>query len=83
MEWDYGRYEGRTTADIRVERPGWSLWSDGVPGGETAENVGERADRIVDELRKAGGPVAVSPTGTFSGSWPPGGSGCPPRRGGF
>src|SRR5207249_3225069 len=34
-EWDYGVYEGRTTADIRRERPGWTLWADGVPGGET------------------------------------------------
>ena len=43
-EWDYGEYEGRTTADIRTGRPGWSLWMDGVPGGETAERVGRRAD---------------------------------------
>ena len=41
-EWDYGEYEGRTTADIRTGRPGWSLWMDGVPGGETAERVGRR-----------------------------------------
>jgi broad specificity phosphatase PhoE len=59
MEWDYGAYEGRTTKDIRGERPQWSLWTDGVPRGEGAHDVGERADRIVDELRKAAGPVAV------------------------
>ena len=58
-EWDYGAYEGRTTVDIRAERPGWTLWIDGVPAGETTEQVGERADRIVSELRTAGGDVAV------------------------
>lgn len=59
MEWDYGAYESRTTADIRTERPGWSLWTDGVPEGETAEDVGRRVDRIVAELRSAEGDVAV------------------------
>ncbi len=44
-EWDYGDYEGRTTDEIRADRPGWSLWRDGVPGGETARDVGARADR--------------------------------------
>jgi broad specificity phosphatase PhoE len=52
-EWDYGEYEGRTTADIRAERPDWSLWRDGVPGGERAADVGRRADRVVGELRRA------------------------------
>jgi broad specificity phosphatase PhoE len=51
MEWDYGAYEGRTTAEIRQERPGWSLWRDGVPEGETAADVGARADRVIAELR--------------------------------
>jgi probable phosphoglycerate mutase len=49
-EWDYGAYEGRTTADIRAERPGWDLWSDGVPGGETADQVGARADAVLARL---------------------------------
>jgi broad specificity phosphatase PhoE len=53
-EWDYGQYDGRTTAEIREERPGWSLWRDGVPGGETAADVGRRADRVIEELRAAG-----------------------------
>jgi probable phosphoglycerate mutase len=53
MEWDYGEYDGRTTADIRGERPGWSLWRDAPPGGETAAEVGRRADRVVEELRGA------------------------------
>ncbi len=42
MEWDYGSYEGKTTDEIRVERPGWSLWNDGVPDGERAADVGRR-----------------------------------------
>jgi probable phosphoglycerate mutase len=58
-EWDYGEYEGRRTADIRQDRPGWTLWADGVPGGETAEEVGERADRVIARLREVDGEVAV------------------------
>src|SRR2546425_12869816 len=56
-EWDYGEFEGRTTADIRIGRPGWSLWMDGVPGGETAEQVGGRADQLIAEARAAPGDV--------------------------
>ena len=56
-EWDYGAYEGRTTDDIRAERPGWSLWSDGVPGGETAREVGARADRVIATVRDQSGDV--------------------------
>ena len=59
MEWDYGAYEGRTTIEIRKERPGWTLWRDGVPDGETAAQVGGRADRVIRELRSAGGDAAV------------------------
>jgi probable phosphoglycerate mutase len=55
MEWDYGAYEGRTTAEIREERPGWTLWRDGVPEGEAIEQVGERVDRVLDEIRSLGG----------------------------
>ena len=58
-EWDYGEYEGRTTSDIRKERPGWSLWRDGVPGGESVEAVGSRADAVIAEAREAGGDVAL------------------------
>ena len=64
-EWDYGEYEGRTTADIRKERPGWSLWKDGVPGGETIHHVGRRADRIVEDARATDGDVAVFSHGHF------------------
>ena len=59
VEWDYGEYEGRTTIDIRRDRPGWSLWMDGVPGGETAAEVGARVDRIIEEIRATPGDVAV------------------------
>ena len=59
MEWDYGAYEGRKTVEIRQERPGWTLWRDGVPEGETAAEVGARVDRVIAELREAGGDAAV------------------------
>jgi len=59
MEWDYGEYEGRTTAEIREERPGWSLWRDGAPGGETSDEVGARVDRVIAEARSAGGDVLL------------------------
>ena len=58
-EWDYGDYEGRKTVEIREERPGWTLWGDGVPGGESAEEVAARADRVVAELRALDGDAAV------------------------
>ncbi len=58
-EWDYGAYEGRTTAEIRTERPGWSLWRDGAPDGETAAQVGERADRVIAEARSIDGDVIL------------------------
>jgi len=59
MEWDYGAYEGRTTSEIREERPGWTLWRDGVPDGETVEQVGVRVDRVLDEVRSADGDVLL------------------------
>ena len=46
-EWDYGDYEGLSTAQIQAERPGWSLWTDGVPNGETAAQVATRAERVI------------------------------------
>jgi broad specificity phosphatase PhoE len=60
-EWDYGAYEGRTTPQIREERPGWYLWRDGVAGGETVEQVGERVDGVLDRVRPhlAQGEVAL------------------------
>ncbi|HEX3622005.1 MAG TPA: histidine phosphatase family protein, partial [Acidimicrobiales bacterium] len=58
-EWDYGDYEGRRTIDIRDERPGWSVWVDGVPGGETVEEVGRRADRVLSAVADTEGDVAL------------------------
>jgi probable phosphoglycerate mutase len=58
-EWDYGDYEGRKTVDIRKERPGWTLFDDGVPNGETAAQVGARADRVIATTVATGGDVAL------------------------
>lgn len=49
-EWDYGDYEGLTTAEIRRHQPGWTVFSDGCPGGESPEQVGARADRVLGRL---------------------------------
>jgi probable phosphoglycerate mutase len=54
-EWDYGEYEGLSTAEIRRTRPGWTLWSGGVPGGESAEEVAVRARRVIARCDAAGG----------------------------
>jgi len=58
-EWDYGDYEGLTSAQIQELRPGWELSRDGCPGGESPAQVGARADRVIAELRQAGGECAV------------------------
>jgi broad specificity phosphatase PhoE len=58
-EWDYGDYEGRTTADIRKERAGWYLWDNGVPNGETVEQVGARVQRVIGEILTMRGDVAL------------------------
>ena len=58
-EWDYGHYEGRRTADILAERPGWFLFRDGAPGGETPDQAGARADRVIQRVRAVGGNVLV------------------------
>jgi len=54
VEWDYGEYEGRTSADIRTERPSWQLFRDGCPGGESPDAVAARADRVIRRMRSAG-----------------------------
>ncbi|MFL5343143.1 MAG: histidine phosphatase family protein [Hyalangium sp.] len=59
MEWDYGDYEGKTSKEIRAEAPDWKLWKDGVPGGETLEQIGARADRVIQEVRAVKGNVLV------------------------
>ena len=65
LEWDYGDYEGRTTADIRREVPDWTIWRYGAPNGETPEQVGRRADAVVEELRSVDGDVLVFSHGHF------------------
>ena len=57
MEWDYGDYEGLTTAEIRQLQPGWSLWEDGVPAGERVSDVGRRADRVLERASGSEGDV--------------------------
>jgi probable phosphoglycerate mutase len=59
LEFDYGEYEGITTAQIRETRPGWYLWRDGCPGGETADDVGARVDVVIEEALAADGDVAL------------------------
>ena len=58
IEWDYGDYEGRTTAAIREDRPGWDLFTDGVPHGETLHQVSDRVDRVIARIRAGSGDVA-------------------------
>jgi probable phosphoglycerate mutase len=65
VEWNYGDYEGRRSADIVKERPGWSVWADGCPHGETPAMVSERADRFLIRLRAIPGSVAVFSHGQF------------------
>jgi probable phosphoglycerate mutase len=59
VEWNYGVYEGRRTEDILKERPGWNLFRDGCPGGETAADVGRRVDRVIGRLRAVTGDVLL------------------------
>ena len=59
LEWDYGDYEGLTTPEIREQRPDWSLWRDGCPGGEAPEDVGARVDRVIGEVQELDGDAAL------------------------
>ena len=65
VEWDYGDYEGLTTAEIRARVPGWTIFADGAPGGETAAEVTARADRVIARAEAAGGVVALFSHGHF------------------
>jgi broad specificity phosphatase PhoE len=65
LEWNYGTYEGRTSADIRSERPDWQLFRDGCPGGELPDQVGARADRVVGRVRATGKDVLLFSSGHF------------------
>ena len=64
-EWDYGEYEGRTTQEIRDEIPDWTVWTHGVPNGERADDVGRRADRVLETIRETHGDVALFSHGHF------------------
>lgn len=59
QELDYGDYEGRTTAQIQQERPGWSLWRDGCPNGETFEHAAARTESVIARALQAEGAVAL------------------------
>lgn len=59
VEWDYGEYEGRRTADIVAARPGWDLFRDGCPQGENAEAVAARADGVIARVRAQAGDVLI------------------------
>jgi broad specificity phosphatase PhoE len=58
-EWDYGRYEGLTTPEIKEQQPAWNLWTDGAPDGESPAQVSARADRVLERIRAADGDVAL------------------------
>jgi broad specificity phosphatase PhoE len=65
VEWNYGNYEGRRSAEIRAERPDWQLFRDGCPGGETPVDVAVRADRVVSRVRAVQGDVLLFSSGHF------------------
>jgi broad specificity phosphatase PhoE len=65
VEWNYGEYEGRRTAEIQAERPSWQLFRDGCPGGEAPDQVGGRADCLISRLRAVAGDVLLFSSGHF------------------
>ena len=65
VEWNYGDYEGKTTAEIHQQRPGWQLFRDGCPGGESLDEIADRADRAVSRLRAIDGHVLLFSSGHF------------------
>jgi broad specificity phosphatase PhoE len=82
-EWDYGQYEGLRSAEIRAARPGWRLFADGCPGGESAADVAARADRVIERVRAASGDVLLFSSGhllrVLTARW----LGLPPAAGGL
>ena len=66
IEWNYGEYEGLKTEQIRLTRPGWSVFRDGCPGGESPEQIGFRADRVITKVRATEGNVALFGHGHFT-----------------
>ena len=73
MEWNYGEYEGLTPKQIHAQAPGWMLFSDGCPGGETTDEVGARVDRVITRVRAVDGHVALFAHGhifrVFAARW--------------
>ena len=65
VEWDYGKYEGLRTAEIHAKRPGWQLFRDGCPGGESPDQVAARADQVVSRVRAIKGNVLIFSSGHF------------------
>ncbi|HEU0146190.1 MAG TPA: histidine phosphatase family protein [Bradyrhizobium sp.] len=65
VEWNYGDYEGLRTAEIRAQRPDWRLFRDGCPGGESPDQIGARADRVVARVRSIGQNVLLFSSGHF------------------
>ncbi len=65
QEWDYGDYEGKTSAEIHQQRPGWNIYHDGCPNGESPEQIAARADGVIVKLRALEGTVAVFSHGHF------------------
>src|SRR6185437_7543563 len=65
VEWNYGKYEGRRTAEIHAEAPDWQLFRDGCPGGEMPAQVGARADRVLSRVRAIKGDVLIFSSGHF------------------
>ena len=65
LEWNYGQYEGRRTAEIHTERPDWQLFRDGCPGGESPDQVGARANCVLSRLRAVQGDVLLFSSGHF------------------
>ena len=73
VEWNYGEYEGRRTVEIHEKRPGWQLFLDGSPGGESPQQVAARADRVVKRMRSMPGDILLFSSGHFlrmlAGRW--------------
>ncbi len=65
LEWDYGQYEGLRSAEIQAVRPGWLLFRDGCPGGESPDDVAARADRVIERVRAIDGNVLLFSSGHF------------------
>ena len=65
VEWDYGEYEGLRSVEIRAHRPGWEIFRDGCPGGESPDEIVRRVDRVIHRLRALSGNIAVFSHGHF------------------